>query len=156
MKTFILILISLISLNAFSWGEPPLASKELRQKEYAFAIKSDKKTAYTKYLIWLAKKLVDSNKAIKFKDADLGIVIINPTTPCDVLKFGSGFGKDQRIDFSLEVTFKDNIFEAKIEDLIGRSPGTYDDAARPSTKEEAELAFKSCVEPYLAEIKSAL
>jgi len=43
-----------------------------------------------------------------------------------------------------------------IEDLIGHSIGTYDDGARPSTKEEADLAFKSCIEPYLEKIKSSL
>lgn len=156
MKTFILILISLISLNAFSWGEPPLASSELRQKEYSFPIKSDKKTAYTKFLIWASKNFNDSHETIKLKDADLGLVVVKGNISCDVLKFGSGFGRDQRIDFSLEVTLKDKIFEAKIENLIGRSPGAYDDAARPSTKEEADLTFKECIEPYLEKIKSSL
>lgn len=75
---------------------------------------------------------------------------------CDALKIGNGFAKNQRIDFTMEITVENKKAEVKISDVVGHADEAYDDGARPSKKEEFEAVLKECIDPYAELIKSEL
>lgn len=158
MKLVIIILSlnSLLSSLAFAWGAPDLLPQKDRSKEYSIVTKLDKKKGFQKIVIWSARTFANSNESIKLKDAEMGVLVAKGNLSCEALKIGNGYGKDQRIDFTLEVTIDDKNAEIKISDLIGRSEGAYDDSARPSKKEEMDAAVKECVDPFVEKIKSEL
>lgn len=150
------ILSMLLSTNLYAWGAPELAKPELREKKYSIEHQLDKKKAYQKILVWSAKTFANSNESIKLKDADMAMLIAKGNLKCEALKLGSGFGDNQMIDFTLEITNENKKTEVKVSELVGKSSGAYDDGARPSTKEEAELALAQCVDPFIELIKKEL
>lgn len=141
---------------AFGWGAPKILEAKDRAKTYAFSTKLDKKRGFTKLLVWSAKTFADSNESIKMKDADLGLLVIKGNLPCKALKLGSGYGENQRLDLAIEATVENKKAEVKITDIVGRSDGSYDDGARPSTKEELAAAAKECLDPFVEQIKAEL
>ncbi len=151
---YILLLTLQSGLNAFAWGTPDLVSANIRQKAYTFETALDKNKAFKKLLLWSAKTFADSNEVIKLKDAETGMMVVKGNLSCKALKLGSGYGEDQRVKFTLEFSVENKKIDVKVTDLIGTSPGSYDDSARPSTKEEAELAFKECIDPFIDLIKA--
>jgi hypothetical protein len=73
----------------------------------------------------------------------------------NALKLGNGYGENQRVEFTLEITVDTKKVDVKISDLVGRASG-YDDGARPSKKEEMDSAMKECVDPFLAGLRKEL
>lgn len=146
----------LFSIQAFGWGAPKILPENERTKTYDFASKGDQKSSYKKALVWSAKTFANSNETIKLKDPDLGMIIAKGNLPCEALKIGSGYAKDQRIEFTLEITAENKKISVKVSDLVGRSEGAYDDGARPSKKEEMDDAVKACIDPFVDKIKSEL
>jgi hypothetical protein len=155
MKSLIITtLLSVITVKALAWGKPDLAPASMREKTYSIKTNVDKKTGYSKLNIWTAKNFVNSGETIRLKDQDAGIFIIKGNLPCTALKFGSGYGENQIVDFTLEITVQDKAAELKVTNLIGFSPGSYDGGGRPSNKEEADTAFSQCIDPYVDMIAS--
>lgn len=150
------LLILMTIRNTFAWGTPDLAKEEVRQKVYKIEHTLDKKKAFTKVVIWSVKTFVNSNETVKLKDPELGVFIAKGNLSCDALGLGSGFGKDQRIDFTLEITIEDKKAEIKATDIVGKSEGSYDSGARPSSPEEVEKVATSCLNPLVEKIKSEL
>lgn len=66
----------------------------------------------------------------------MGMVIAKGNVACEALKMGNGYGQNQIVEFTLEITNDDKKTDIKISELVGISNGAYDDGARPSTKEE--------------------
>lgn len=155
MKNIIFSFATLASVNALAWGAPDLLPKNQREASFSVETKLDKNKAFQKLLIWSSKAINDSNESIKLKDQENGILIAKVTVDCDVLKLGSGYAKDQRLEMTLEFSVEKNKVEIKATDVLGRGEG-YDDGSRPSKKEEMESASKSCIQPVIDEIKSNL
>lgn len=146
----------LVSVYAFGWGAPKVLSAGERSKTYDFTTMHDKKKGFTKLMIWSARTFANSNESIKMKDADLGILVVKGNLPCKALKMGNGYGENQRLELTLEATIENKKAEIKATNIIGRSDGAYDDASRPSTKDELGVALKECIDPFVEEIKKEL
>lgn len=155
-KIIFLVSILSFSIRAFGWGAPDLLPAADRLKTYEVTTKHDKKKGFAKLNIWAAKTFADANESIKMKDAELGVLVAKGNLSCKALKMGNGYGENQRVELSLEATVEDKKIEIKIAEILGRADGAYDDAARPSTKEEMDLAVKECVDPFVDQIKSEL
>lgn len=151
-KTILIIIPSI----ALAWGAPDLLPKEQRSKTYEFVTKLDKKKSFQKITIWSAKTFANSNETIKLKDPELGVLIAKGNISCKALKLGNGYGENQIVEFTLEITANDKKTEVKITDLIGKSTSAYDDGARPSKKEEMDAVTKECLDSYIEEIKKEL
>lgn len=145
-----------VSAMAFGWGAPDLLPAGERAKTYEFTTKIDKKKSFQKISIWSAKTFANSNETVKMKDAELGVLVAKGNLPCKALKIGNGYGENQWVEFTLEITVDNNKSEIKISDLLGRANGAYDDGARPSKKEEMESALKECIDPFVDQIKKEL
>lgn len=148
--------IVLMSQSSFGWGAPEIMKADLRVKKYELSHKLDKKKSFQKIIIWSAKSFNNSNEAVKLKDPEMGLFIAKGNIPCDALKLGSGYGKDQRIDLTLEISTEDNKTEIKFTEIVGMSSGSYDDGSRPSKKEELDAVVTACLDPYVEKIKSEL
>lgn len=155
MRAIIFFSIMCISSIVLAWGAPDILPAEQRSKSYEFETKVDKKKGFQKIVIWAAKTFVDSNETVKLKDTDLGVFIAKGNISCEALKLGNGWGKNQRIEFTLEVTVEDKKAEVKVSDVVGRGQG-YDDGARPSKKEEMDAAVKDCIDPFVERIRQAV
>lgn len=155
MKTTLVMFILFPSL-VLAWGAPNLLPTDQRTKTFELTTKLDKKKSFQKISIWAAKTFANSNETIKMKDPEMGILIAKGNISCKALKMGNGFGENQRIEFTLEITTDNKKTEIKISDLVGRSDGAYDDATRPSKKEEMDVAAKECLEPFIEGIKKEL
>ena len=145
----------LFSLNSFAFGAPDLLPAKERTKNYSYTTKLDKKKSFQKLSVWAAKTFSNANEAIKLKDADAGVFVVKGNISCDALKLGSGYAKDQRVDFTMEIEVENKKAEIKISDIIGHAEA-YDDGARPSKKEELETVLKDCIDPYVELIKAEL
>jgi len=141
---------------ALGFGAPDILPATDRSKSYEIITKLDKKKSFQKITIWSAKTFTNANEAIKLKDAELGVIVAKGNLPCEALKIGNGYGKNQRIEFTLEITADNKKTEVKVSDLVGHSDGAYDDGARPSKKEEMDAAVKECVDPFVELIKKEL
>lgn len=148
--------ILLMTINAIAFGAPKILPANERSLAFEVSTKSDKKSSFKKILVWSAKSFANSNESIKMKDSDLGIFIAKGNIPCESLKIGNGYAKDQNLEFTLEFEVEDKLTKVKVSDLVGRANGAYDDASRPSTKKEMEQATNECINPFLSEIKSIL
>lgn len=146
----------MMSLQAWGWGAPDLLPSSDRTKTYELTTKHDKKKGFSKLSIWAAKTFADANQSIKMKDSDLGVLVAKGNLSCKALKIGNGYGENQRVEMTVEATVEDKKVEIKIADVLGRASGAYDDAARPSTKEEMASAIKECIDPFVEQIKSEL
>lgn len=155
-KTIVLVSVLSLSIQAWGWGAPDLLPAADRSKTYELTTKHDKKKGFAKLSIWAAKTFADANESIKMKDADLGVLVAKGNLSCKALKVGNGYGENQRVELSLEATVEDKKVEIKVAEVLGRADGAYDDAARPSTKEEMAAAVKECVDPFVEQIKSEL
>ncbi|MCK6598841.1 MAG: hypothetical protein L6Q37_10790, partial [Bdellovibrionaceae bacterium] len=98
----------------------------------------------------------NSNESIKLKVPEIGVLIAKGNLSCSALKLGNGYGSNQIVEFTLEITVEAKKAEVKITDIVGKSPGSYDDASRPSNKEELEKTKKECLDPYVELIKKEL
>ena len=157
MRKFILLLSAFsLSSAAWGWGAPDLLPAGDRSKTYELTTKQDKKKGFAKLSIWAAKTFADSNESIKMKDVDLGVLVVKGNLSCKALKIGNGYGENQRLELSIEATIEDKKLEIKVTDVLGRANGAYDDAARPSTKDEMATAVKECIDPFVNQIKTEL
>lgn len=155
-RNYLFLITLLFIQNSFGWGAPTILPEGERIKKYTIKSEKEKKAIYTKLLIYTAKTFTNSSESIKLKDAELGMIIAKGNISCTALKIGNGYGEDQRLSFTISLEAKDKELEIEISEIIGRSIGTYDDASRPSTKEELDIATKECIDPYIEKIKGAL
>jgi hypothetical protein len=136
---------------------PKLLPVSERTLSYEVKSKGDKKTNFSKMNLWVAKSFADSNQTVKLRDETLGKIIAKGNIPCDILKLGSGYADGQRIDFSLELTASQDVIQMKFTELIGRSISyAWDDAARPSSKDELRNVETSCVMPSVESMKDSV
>lgn len=146
----------LFSTITLGFGAPDLLPKDQREKSYIIETKLDKKKAFKKIIVWSAKTFANANETVRLKDEEIGMFVAKGNLSCEALKLGSGYAKDQRVDFTLEISVENKKVEVKITDLIGTSSGSYDAGSRPSKKEEMEAVAKECLEPFIEDIKKEL
>ncbi len=110
----------------------PMSEKELKtSKVLKHSMSADK--AYEKTLIFLTKKLSNSNFSIKMKDKDLGKIILKFSHSCEWLKRPDIVVKVQSTDifYTGEISFKDKKtkYDVKMESFyrgeLGDSQGRF-------------------------------
>lgn len=118
--------------------------------------KLKKQEAFNQAADWLAETANDANKIVQLSDKARGKIIAKPNVSCDALKLGSGYGQNQRLDFTLVIDVSDNLVKMSFNDVLAISPGSYDSARRPSSKQEMDAATAQCLAPLKQSLEARL
>jgi hypothetical protein len=152
----LILTLNILLLTSCASTYPKLLPNEERAETYEIKTNLPKDKAFDQYMTWAAETFKNSNKTIKMKDKDSGIIIAKGNVPCTALKLGSGFGTNQILSVTIRFEAKNKQATLKITDIIGESYGSYDSGLRPSTPAELKTALNDCVAPLVRSIEQGL
>lgn len=126
---------------------PTLAPSSDRTKEYSkpTALKKDK--AFEKTHEWVAKAFKDANRVIKLADKSAGTIVVKGNVDCEPLNEGKTHSMAEILTFTMTARMEDKSVKAIFSDIESMSVDGQWKTNKPSTKDEAERLFKTCIEP---------
>ena len=121
------------------------------RKSFIIKTENTKTQNFEKSLVLLSKRVGDSNVAIKVKERNSGLIVMEGNMKCGALS--QWMAPDMVLKFMLTVNSKNKKVRMLFENLIHNETWDY---ATVNTKEKREKVSKECLAPVVAEMKQAL
>lgn len=93
-----------------------LPPKEQRSLTFVEETKTKKDDSFVNALAFISKNFGNSNDVIKAQDKKSGLIVLKGNTTCNIFR-QAGDVNDYRLQFTLELNFKDNKTRFQFEDL---------------------------------------